>query len=706
MQPCSTSITRRLSLFLGGSQLSRIATCQVGARQWPLLLESSSGGIGRSPLFRTGCDLLYSAPFGSIRGISTSAINRSGMKELEMMANRAPKDAHAQYEYLKSIVDRFPLAVIKRVESNNFAVSEDVMRMYTQANRLLSESSGHRAFTTPMRGPSSGSNPGEATSFLGRFESSFGSGTSSAASAASAEAAASPGSAAAPLHMVISPGGPKQMLWKAVSGVAWLFLILTGIEVLTEDKGGGRGGPGGLLGVATGRKDVSPVVDVPTRFKDVQGVDEAKVELQDVVAYLKDPAKFTRLGGRMTAGVLLMGPPGTGKTMLARAVAGEASVPFFYISASELEEMFVGVGARRVRDLFAAAKAAAPAIIFIDEIDAVGSRRSPRDQQYARMTLNQLLVELDGFANAEGTGVVVIAATNFPESLDKALIRPGRFDLHITVARPTVSGRLAILQEHCKKLHLAGEVDLPTIALSTPGFSGAELANMCNIAALKAAAQSKASVEMHDFEMAKDRILMGSPRMHHGMKPSDLRTTAYHEGGHALVALKTAGARPIHKATILPRGQALGMVVQLPEGEEVSRNVTQLKAEMDVAMAGRAAEVLILGQEYATTGASSDLRHATRIARAMVQQQGFSPKVGLIFLEDEDIKQLSPASREAVDVEVARLLEESYQRALRLLKQHESDLHLLAKELLQKETMTSQEMHALLNLPPRSTSVS
>jgi ATP-dependent metalloprotease len=446
-------------------------------------------------------------------------------------------------------------------------------------------------------------------------------------------------------------------------------------------------------------------MDTSTKFADVKGVDEAKGELEEIVEYLRDPDKFTNLGGKLPKGVLLVGPPGTGKTMLARAIAGEAGVPFFYTSGSEFEEMFVGVGARRVRDLFAAAKKTSPCIIFIDEIDAIGGSRNPKDQQYMKMTLNQLLVELDGFKSSEG--VIVIAATNFPESLDKALVRPGRFDRHVVVPNPDVKGRSQILEAHFKGIKRSDDVDLNVIARGTPGFSGADLANLINIAALRAASQGATAVDMTALEFAKDRILMGAERKSAVISEKNRKLTAYHEGGHALVALYTDGAHPVHKATVVPRGMALGMVMQLPESDdETSVTRRQLLAKLDVAMGGRAAEELIFGTADVTTGASSDLEQATRLARAMVTKYGMSDIVGQMAIGYEEMANgsLSSETKALVESEVKKLLTAAHQRAVGILKSHEKELHTLAKELIEKETLTGQQINELLVGPSFSAS--
>ena len=454
-----------------------------------------------------------------------------------------------------------------------------------------------------------------------------------------------------------------------------------------------------------GGEKPKPSAETKTKFADVKGVDEAKGELVEIVEYLRSPEKFTRLGGKLPKGLLLVGPPGTGKTMLARAVAGEAGVPFFYTSGSEFEEMFVGVGARRVRDLFKAAKQAAPCIVFIDEIDAVGSARNPKDQQNTRMTLNQLLTELDGFRKNEG--VIVLAATNTPETLDKALVRPGRFDRTVAVPNPDVDGRKQILATHANGVKIARGVDWEVIARGTPGFSGADLANLVNVAALKAALDGAKEVGMSQLEHAKDRIMMGAERKSAVVAEENRRLTAYHEGGHALVALFTDGARPIHKATIVPRGQSLGMVMQLPEKDELNLTKKQLLAMLDVTMGGRVAEELIFGAENVTTGASGDFQQVSSTARMMVEQMGFSEKIGQIALKTGGggsflgndagrAADYSQTTANLVDAEVKTLVETAYRRAKDLVTENIGCLHAVADVLLDKENIDGDEFEKIM----------
>ncbi|KXZ43593.1 hypothetical protein GPECTOR_86g387 [Gonium pectorale] len=480
----------------------------------------------------------------------------------------------------------------------------------------------------------------------------------------------------------------SSQVWRTVRTLGGAFIVVTCLGTLLDDKG--------LTKSFLNNPDLKPQINSPTRFTDVKGVDEAKHELEEIVEYLRDPHKFTGLGGKLPKGVLLVGPPGTGKTMLARAIAGEAGVPFFYCSGSEFEEVFVGVGARRVRDLFAAAKKHSPCIIFIDEIDAIGGNRNPKDQQYMRMTLNQLLVELDGFKATEG--IIVVAATNFAEVLDKALVRPGRFDRHIVVPNPDVEGRKQILETHMAKIPKSADLDLGVLARATPGFSGADLANLVNVAALHAAKCGLSEVGMRNMEYARDRIMMGAERKSAALSERSRRLTAYHEGGHALVALLTDGADPVHKATIVPRGMALGMVSQLPEEDATSMSRRQMMARLDVCMGGRVAEELIFGADDVTTGASSDLRMATELARAMVTKYGMSERLGQVALDYDDAHSMSSETRAAVEEEVRKLVQGAYERAKAVLSSHERDLHKLAAELLEKETLSGDQIKGMLGL--------
>ncbi|GFE95249.1 ATP-dependent zinc metalloprotease FtsH [Gluconobacter cerinus] len=443
-------------------------------------------------------------------------------------------------------------------------------------------------------------------------------------------------------------------------------------------------------------------------FDDVAGIDEAKAELEEIVEFLKDPQKFTRLGGKIPKGALLVGPPGTGKTLLARAIAGEANVPFFTISGSDFVEMFVGVGASRVRDMFEQGKKAAPCIIFIDEIDAVGRHRGAglgggNDER--EQTLNQMLVEMDGFESNEG--VILIAATNRPDVLDPALLRPGRFDRQVVVPNPDVAGREKILRVHMKKVPLSSDVDPKVIARGTPGFSGADLANLVNEAALMAARQGRRTVGMAQFEEAKDKVMMGAERRSMVMTEDEKRSTAYHEAGHAICAIFTPGSDPIHKATIVPRGRALGLVMTLPEKDNISYSRKWCLARLVIAMGGRVAEEIIFGPEEVSAGASGDIKSATDLARRMVTEWGMSDKLGMISYGDNgqevflghsvtQNKNLSEQTARDIDVEIKALIDTAYQQAHHLLLTRIDDLHRLTAALLEYETLTGDDVGRIM----------
>ena len=470
-----------------------------------------------------------------------------------------------------------------------------------------------------------------------------------------------------------------------------------------------QGGKGGAMGFGRSKAKMMNEVKGKVTFNDVAGVEEAKEEVEEVVEFLKDPRKFSRLGGKIPRGCLLVGPPGTGKTLLARAIAGEAGVPFFTISGSDFVEMFVGVGASRVRDMFEQGKKHSPCIIFIDEIDAVGRSRGAglgggNDER--EQTLNQLLVEMDGFDTNEG--VIIIAATNRPDVLDPALLRPGRFDRQVVVSLPDIIGREKILKVHSKKISMTPDINLRTIARGTPGFSGADLANLVNEAALLAARKNKRIVTFAEFEEAKDKVMMGAERRSMVMTEDEKKLTAYHEAGHAIVTINEKAAYPIHKATIIPRGRALGMVMQLPEKDEVSQTREQLHAQMAIAMGGRVAEELIFGDEKVTTGAVSDIEQATKRARAMVMRAGLSKELGPVAYgeNEEEVflgrsvarqQNMSEETAKKVDAEIKKFVQQGYDRARKVLTEKIDDLHKIAKALLAYETLTGNEIEDILN---------
>jgi len=513
------------------------------------------------------------------------------------------------------------------------------------------------------------------------------------------------------INVTVKPAddGVPSLMGIFINWFPMLLLIAVWIFFLRQMQSGG----GKAMGFGKSRAKLLTERTGRVTFEDVAGVDEAKEEVKEIVEFLRDPQKFQRLGGRIPKGVLLVGPPGTGKTLLARAIAGEANVPFFTISGSDFVEMFVGVGASRVRDMFEQAKKNAPCIVFIDEIDAVGRHRGAglgggNDER--EQTLNQLLVEMDGFEANEG--VILIAATNRPDVLDPALLRPGRFDREVVVPNPDLGGRDKILRVHLRKVPLATDVEPRIIARGTPGFSGADLANLVNEAALLAARRGKRVVTMTELEDAKDKVMMGAERRSLAMTEDERRNTAYHEGGHALVALTVEGSDPIHKATIIPRGRALGMVMRLPEQDQLSVTRQKMLADICVAFGGRIAEELIFGYDKVTTGAISDIKQATRMARAMVTRYGFSDELGPIeFGENQEevflghsvarTQNVSEATAQKIDQEIRSIIDSCYQRAKHILSTRTDDLHTIAKGLLEYETLTGDELVALLKgIPP------
>jgi cell division protease FtsH len=494
--------------------------------------------------------------------------------------------------------------------------------------------------------------------------------------------------------------------------VSWFpMLLLIGVWVFFMRQMGGSG-RGGAMGFGKSKAKLLSTKGPKVTFNDVAGIDEAKEELQEIVDFLRDPSKYQKLGGKIPKGCLLIGPPGTGKTLLARAIAGEANVPFFSISGSDFVEMFVGVGASRVRDMFEQGKRNAPCIIFIDEIDAVGRHRGiglggGNDER--EQTLNQMLVEMDGFESNEG--VVIIAATNRPDVLDNALLRPGRFDRQITVPNPDLNGREKILKVHLGKIRHHDAIDARVIARGTPGFSGAELANLVNEAALLAARKGKKAADMSDLEEAKDKVMMGPERRSIGMSDEEKKLTAYHEGGHALVGIHLPASDPIHKATIIPRGRALGMVMRLPENDRFSLAREKMEADIAVAMAGRVAEELIFGHDKVTSGASSDIQMATKMARAMVTEWGLSTKIGTIYhgSSGDDMytgkaqNTRSDHISEVIDLEVKNFVDAGYNTAKKILTKYLDQLHLLAETLIERETLSGAQIKNLLAGKPLDT---
>ncbi|KKB76023.1 cell division protein FtsH [Devosia soli] len=510
-------------------------------------------------------------------------------------------------------------------------------------------------------------------------------------------------------NVSITARAPESSPFWSILLSSWLpFIVIIGVWFffIRQMQGGGRGG---AMGFGKSRAKLLTETQGKVTFEDVAGVDEAKQDLEEIVEFLRDPGKFQRLGGRIPRGVLLVGPPGTGKTLLARSVAGEANVPFFTISGSDFVEMFVGVGASRVRDMFEQAKKNAPCIIFIDEIDAVGRQRGAglgggNDER--EQTLNQLLVEMDGFEANEG--IILIAATNRPDVLDPALLRPGRFDRQVVVPNPDVSGREKVLKVHVRKVPLAPDVDLKVLARGTPGFSGADLMNLVNEAALMAARKNKRFVTHQEFEDAKDKIMMGAERRTMAMTDDEKKLTAYHEAGHAIIALKVAGIDPIHKATIIPRGRALGMVMTLPENDTYSFSREKALARLTMLFGGREAEIIKFGPAKVTSGASGDIQMATSLARSMVMEWGMSERLGRVRYKSNDQEvflghsvtqstNMSDETAKLIDQEVRKLIEDGEASARDILTTYHDQWEAIAQALLEYETLTGDELRALMD---------
>ncbi|SBT42125.1 ATP-dependent metalloprotease [Plasmodium ovale wallikeri] len=478
--------------------------------------------------------------------------------------------------------------------------------------------------------------------------------------------------------------GNKKGLWSLLKSTIGFLILVAAASVYLEGVSQNV-----QKGIGVVNKKIIPVENVKVTFADVKGCDEVKQELEEIIDYLKNSDKFTKIGAKLPKGILLSGEPGTGKTLIARAIAGEANVPFLQASGSEFEEMFVGVGARRIRELFQAAKKHAPCIVFIDEIDAVGSKRSNRDNSAVRMTLNQLLVELDGFEQNEG--IVVICATNFPQSLDKALVRPGRLDKTIVVPLPDINGRYEILKMYSSKIVLSKDVDLHVLSRRTVGMTGADLKNILNIAAIKCSVEGKKAVDMNSIEQAFDRVVVGLQRKS-PLNEEEKNITAYHEGGHTLVNFYTKGSDPVHKATIMPRGMSLGVTWKIPISDKYSQKIKDVQSEIDVLMGGLVSEEIIFGKNNVTTGCSSDLQRATHIAQSLVMNYGVGINEENISMFLQDKKNISEEMKIKIDKSIQRILLDSYNRAKTVLNQHIDELHRVASALVEYETLTSDEI--------------
>lgn len=609
---------------------------------------------------------------------TNAGVDHALLATREQEANKDITSPEAQAAFYRLLLQaNYPQYVVSRFETPGIASSPECMELYMEALQRIGRHSEADAvrqnlLTASSAGavnPSLASSNGNQPNYHSNFPSMY-----------------SPfyGSRKEPLHVIVSESTltivSRWLKWLIFFGLLTYGLSET-FRYITENTT--------LLKNSEVADKSVDVAKTNVKFDDVKGCDEARAELEEIVDFLKDPTKYESLGGKLPKGVLLTGPPGTGKTLLARATAGEAGVDFFFMSGSEFDEVYVGVGAKRIRELFSQARSRAPAIIFIDELDAIGGKRNPKDQAYAKQTLNQLLVELDGFSQT--TGIIIIGATNFPESLDKALTRPGRFDKVVNVDLPDVRGRAEILKLHMKKITLADDVDTTIIARGTPGLSGAELSNLVNQAAVYACQKNAVAVDMSHFEWAKDKILMGAERKTMVLTDAARRATAYHEAGHAIMAMYTTGATPLYKATILPRGRALGITFQLPEMDKVDITRKECLARLDVCMGGKMAEELIYGKENTTSGCGSDLQSATGTARAMVTQYGMSGEVGPVNLAD-NWESWSDKIRDIADNDVVSLLKDSEERTRKMLSKKSVELHRLAEGLIEYETLDAKEI--------------
>jgi len=618
------------------------------------------------------------------------APSQTTLYRAEQVANNSPQNAYAQERFYDLLLRAgLPQVVADRYQSGIYATNKGCDDKYGQALEKLSMAEdtglsmdGTAAYAAGRPGVSAA----ERAQAIGQAVAARARGGN--ISISNGKNTGGSGGREDPIYVVVdeSIGGSifkwiKFLFYFSLVGYIALVFLSLAVEFT------------GVLKSTRGPANNEAVASQQTaRFSDVHGCDEAKEELQELVDFLKDPKQFSTLGGKLPKGVLLVGPPGTGKTLLARAVAGEAGVPFFFMSGSEFDEVYVGVGAKRVRELFAQARAKAPAIVFIDELDAIGGKRNERDAAYVKQTLNQLLVDLDGFS--QNSGVIFLAATNFPQMLDKALTRPGRFDRSVTVPLPDVRGRIAIIKHHMKKIQVADSVDPSLLARGTPGFSGAALENMVNQAAVRASRLKAKGVNMEHFDWAKDKIMMGAERRSAVIPEKERTMTAYHEGGHTLVGLFTEGHTPVYKVTILPRGQALGITHYLPEGDQLSITKKQCMAQIDAALGGKIAEEIVYGPDNVTGGCASDLSAATRIARMMVTRLGMSEVLGDVDLSDD--RELSSETKSLIENEVKRLINDARGRATKLIMSKRKELDMIAEALVEYETLSADDIQKVL----------
>ncbi|KAI2616301.1 peptidase family M41-domain-containing protein [Hypoxylon sp. NC1633] len=686
--PSPFDIRSSISTMSRTSLLAANPMLHVLYRQHPI-----SRSMSTSRSLRAFPNPLVKMVISQRRSFQSGGLSRNLLAHMEENANRNPTSATSQNAFYQALLKaNMPAIIIERYQSGRFAANPPATEAYQKALCMLTPNGVQGISDEDIDQMIKN---GDLTSTQLQAVTQALAARSRGGNLAVSKNIQPTGRKDGPLHVVVDEtlGGSvfrwiRFGLWFCLVTYLSLVVVTMIIDGLSLFKRPG------------GRRVESEVKaeHQKTRFTDVHGVDEAKEELQEMVDFLRDPEKFSQLGGKLPKGILLVGPPGTGKTLLARAVAGEAGVPFFYMSGSEFDEVYVGVGAKRVRDLFAAAKSKSPAIVFIDELDAIGGRRNARDAAYVKQTLNQLLTELDGFDQT--SSVIIIGATNFPESLDKALTRPGRFDRHVSVDLPDVRGRMAILKHHAKKIKAGKDVDLQSIALGTSGLSGAELENIVNQAAVHASKSKASSVRREDFDWAKDRVIMGAERKTMVISAKEKEMTAYHEAGHALVSLLTKdSSSSLYKVTVLPRAQSLGHTASLPEMDRYSYDISNYLARIDMALGGKLAEEIVYGLNSVTSGASSDLRMATSVAFDMVASLGMSSKLGNMEYRSR-YDTLSSETRAQVESEVQRTLNEAYERARKLLLDHRKELDLLAKALVQYETLSKAEVEKVIRGEP------
>ncbi|TGO16331.1 hypothetical protein BTUL_0029g00210 [Botrytis tulipae] len=666
--------------FISASK--RISTANSTIPSSSILAMAHCRQISTSSSPRPEQSMPFTKPFESQRrSLFGGSTSHNLLSHLEETANKNPTSATAQNALYQALLKaNMPAIIADRYQTGHFASNSACEGAYHRALGMLGQMNSGMANPSGQAG-----NIGNAQlQAIGQAVAATSRGGNIAISRGQASGS---GDKNSPMHVVVDETmGNTIFKWVKFALYFALFTYISLVVVAMMIEGFNSivaRRPGGAKIDNEAKAEHQNV-----RFTDVHGCDEAKDELQELVDFLKNPEKFSTLGGKLPKGVLLVGPPGTGKTLLARAVAGEAGVPFFFMSGSEFDEIYVGVGAKRVRELFTAAKGKSPAIIFIDELDAIGGKRNARDAAYSKQTLNQLLTELDGFA--QNNGVIILAATNFPELLDKALTRPGRFDRNVVVGLPDVRGRLAILKHHMQKIIASPDVNIETLASGTPGFSGAELENVINQAAVHASRAKAKAVSMLDFEWAKDKIMMGAEKRSMVISQKEKEMTAYHEAGHALVLMFTPGTDPLHKVTIMPRGSALGITFHLPAMDKYSMTLDEYESRLDVCMGGKVAEEIKYGPTKVTSGVSSDLQTATSLAYNMVTRFGMSPELGNVDLMT-NYEHLSAGTKLLVESEVRRVIEEARLRAVKLIESKRKELDLLAKALVDYETLDREE---------------